>query len=140
MIIEEKLKEIILSRYGAVKTFAEACGLPYGTVDTILRRGVHKASITNIIAICKTLNISTDELAHNRIVPIDKVIELKTDINEVSEMIAYARNNKRAFCHLTVDGIPMSSNELDILFDGIELTVEIIIRNRNRKKEKKGTE
>ena len=140
MIIEEKLKEIILSRYGAVKTFAEACGLPYGTVDTILRRGVHKASITNIIAICKTLNISTDELAHNRIVPIDKVIELKTDISEVSEMIAYARNNKRAFCHLTVDGIPMSSNELDILFDGIELTVEIIIRNRNRKKEKKGTE
>lgn len=136
MKVEEKLKEIILSRYGAVKSFAEACGLPYGTVDTILRRGVHKASITNIIAICKTLNISTDELAHDRIVPIDKVIELKADITEVSEMVEYARNNKRAFCHITVDGIPMSSNELDIMFDGIELTAEIISRSRKRKKEK----
>lgn len=134
MIIEEKLKEMILSRFGSVKTFAEACGLPYGTVDTILRRGVHKASITNIIAMCKTLNISTDELAHDRIVSIDKTIELKTDISEVSEMIEYARNNKRTFSHLTIDGIPMTSHELDVLFDGIELTVEILIKNRCRKK------
>lgn len=138
MKIEERLKELILSNYGSVKNFASVCELPYGTVDTILRRGVHKASISSIIRICKTLNISTDELAHDKIVPIDKVKELKFDINEVSELITYARNNKRSFCHLTIDGIPMSSHELDVLFDGIELTVEILIKNRCRNKRNEG--
>ena len=57
------MKELILSKYGTVKDFAVVTDLPYGTVDTILRRGIHKASVTNIIKICQTLGISTDELA-----------------------------------------------------------------------------
>lgn len=49
MKIEEALKNLILSKYGTVKDFSLATELPYGTVDAILRRGIHKASVTNII-------------------------------------------------------------------------------------------
>lgn len=69
MTIENELKELIISRYGTIKAFAVEIGMPNSTLDSIFRRGIQNASITNVIKICHQLNISTDQLCNGRIVP-----------------------------------------------------------------------
>ncbi|WP_053241999.1 helix-turn-helix transcriptional regulator [Clostridium sp. DMHC 10] len=62
-LIEDSLKEIILSKYKSLREFTIKIGMPYSTFDTILKRGVDKANIINILKICDELNISADKLA-----------------------------------------------------------------------------
>ena len=50
-----------------MKAFSEKIELPNSTIDSIFRRGVNNASITNIIKICKALEISADALADGRL-------------------------------------------------------------------------
>lgn len=132
MTIENRLKELILSRHGSVKSFADACGLPYGTVDTILRRGVNKASITNIIKICKTLKISTDELALGRITAVARELPEENRSKEITEILRNARNSLDEYSGLTLNGVAMSKEEIDTLLNGIEVTLWIIKNQRNR--------
>jgi len=66
--IEDRLKALILEKYKSIREFAIEIQLPYSTLDSIFKRGVHKASITNIINICRALGISTDMLAAGEIV------------------------------------------------------------------------
>ena len=54
---EEKLKQLILSRYSSVKSFAEENGMPYSTVRSILERGIMNANVENAIKICSALDI-----------------------------------------------------------------------------------
>lgn len=68
MTIENELKGLILSRYKSVRDFAISINMPYSTIDSIFKRGVSNASITNIIKICKALSISADDLARGSIV------------------------------------------------------------------------
>lgn len=62
--VEESLKELILSKYRSLREFTIKIGMPYSTMDTILKRGVDKANILNILKICNELNISADKLAN----------------------------------------------------------------------------
>ena len=76
--IEDSLKELILSRYKSLREFTLKIEMPYSTLDTILKRGVDKANIVNILKICDELNISADKLANG-------IIEKKNfDINSLS--------------------------------------------------------
>ncbi|WP_427112394.1 helix-turn-helix domain-containing protein [Megasphaera sueciensis] len=68
MTIEEKLKNLILSKYKSIREFCISVDMPYSTIDSILRRGISKASIANIIKICRHFNISADALADEEIV------------------------------------------------------------------------
>ena len=68
MTTEEKLKNLILSRYRSLAEFAERCGIKYQTMVSIFSRGVSNANVTNIIKICQTLGISTDDLADGKII------------------------------------------------------------------------
>lgn len=61
-IPESKLKEKILERFDSVRQFSFKIGIPYTTVDTILKRGIDKANVGNVKKICKELNISIDSL------------------------------------------------------------------------------
>jgi len=61
--IEEQLKELILTKYKSIREFANEIGIPYTTMDSILKRGVRNANITNILKITKALNIDTEQLA-----------------------------------------------------------------------------
>lgn len=54
---EEKLKQLILSHYSSVKSFAEENGMPYSTVRSILERGIMNANVENAIKICSALGI-----------------------------------------------------------------------------------
>ena len=62
-ITEQALKELIISKYGNLSKFCEAIDMPWTTLDSILKRGVSKANIANIIKITQELNIDTENLA-----------------------------------------------------------------------------
>ena len=70
MTIEEKLKDYILKKYKSIREFTIAIDLPYSTLATIFKRGIANANVNNIIKICQALNISADELAAGKIVPL----------------------------------------------------------------------
>lgn len=57
-ILERLIKE---SGY-SVRSFAQKCGIPESTLYTILKKGVGRASVDNIIIICKNLGITVEEL------------------------------------------------------------------------------
>lgn len=128
MTIEEKLRQLILSEYKSVAEFAEACGVKYQTVMSILTRGVNNASITNIIKICKTLRISTEELAKGQIVFIQPAEEMKHSLEAISSFFLFYLSEPG----ITYDGIPLSDSELLFLQDMFELSIEMLKRKRNR--------
>ncbi|MCW1043074.1 hypothetical protein OJ597_11880, partial [Streptococcus anginosus] len=54
---EDKLKQLSLSHYSSVKSFAEENGMPYSTDRSILERGIMNANVENAIKICSALGI-----------------------------------------------------------------------------------
>ncbi len=66
--IEFKLRELILSRYKSINEFAKTTNMPYSTIDSIFKRGIENASVSNLSKICKTLDISLDMLTEGYIV------------------------------------------------------------------------
>lgn len=58
----EIIKEMIKERWPTHKAFAEAAGLPYTTLRSILQRGVGNSAVENVIRICRTLGITIEEL------------------------------------------------------------------------------
>ena len=90
-MLEQKLRELIISKYKSVRAFSEEADLPYTTVDSILKRGVEKANVKNIIKLCQVLDIDTDALASGKIEP--RHIELKIAITpEEKEFLARFRS------------------------------------------------
>ena len=67
-MIENKIKDLIIERYGSVKQFSNKINVPYTTIDTILKRGLLKSNVLNVIKICNELNIDIDELTNNKVV------------------------------------------------------------------------
>ena len=66
--MENKIKELIIEKYGSVKRFAEKVNVPYTTIDTILKRGLLNSNVLNVIKICNELNIDVNELANSKVV------------------------------------------------------------------------
>ena len=66
--VENELKELILDRYGNLSEFCKKIDLPWTTLDSILKRGVDKANIKNILKITAELNIDVESLANGQIV------------------------------------------------------------------------
>ena len=67
-MIEVKIKELIIEKYGSIKRFADKIGVPYTTVDTIFKRGFLNSNVSNVIKICNELGIDVNELANNKVV------------------------------------------------------------------------
>ena len=65
---EERLKELILSKYKSIREFTTSIDMPYSTFDSILKRGISNSNIANILKICSTLNIDAEMLASGEIV------------------------------------------------------------------------
>lgn len=57
-IISSLIEEKGMSR----RAFAEQIGLPATTLQSMLTRGIGKASVDNVLKVCKGLGITTDEL------------------------------------------------------------------------------
>lgn len=65
-MLEDKLKDLIIERYGSVRQFSFSINIPYTTVDSILKRGIDNSNVGNVIKMCKALNISIDNLLDNK--------------------------------------------------------------------------
>jgi hypothetical protein len=126
MTIEERLKDYILTKYKSIREFTLKANIPYSTVDTILKRGVPNASIGNILKICSALNISADELANGNIVPVEN----RSDSIDVGELLLNYQINDRI--NFELDGKPLTTEELVLLFDSLEVSLEIIRRRRRQ--------
>jgi len=57
----EILAEMI-DKKGSRRAFAEEIGMPPTTLQSMLTRGIGRASIQNVITVCKALGITVDEL------------------------------------------------------------------------------
>lgn len=77
MSVEEKLKNLIIERFDSVKRFSNEIGIKYTTLDTMLKKNIGNAGVSNVIKICRALNIDIDALAEGRIEPKRKI---KTDL------------------------------------------------------------
>ena len=127
-MIERKLKELIIERYGSLREFTPHTGLPYTTVHTILKRGIDNSSVENVIAICRALHISADALANGEIIPADT--HGKYDLLTVVETLRMNGSADR----VSLDGQPLSDAEFKMLVDGIAFSAELIRTSRKDKK------
>lgn len=64
-MLEDKIKELIIEKYGSVRQFALKIDVPYTTIDSILKRGIDNSNVSNVIKMCKALNISIDKTIEN---------------------------------------------------------------------------
>ena len=133
MTIEEELKALILSRFKSLREFTIYSGMPYSTVNAILTRGVGNSSVSNVIHICQTLGISTDELAEGRITPSEDLNAADVPVIEISnmaELYKYRAKNSRS---LILDGKPLEPDEVQTFVNGLDLIVGLIRKNRKEK-------
>lgn len=128
--IEEKLKELIIARYGTMLAFSSAINIPNSTLAAILIRGVDKASINNIIKICNELNISTDALAEGKIVQVEE--KPSTDWKDLKEIITFVRLALSSSAGLTLDGEPLTYEDIEDFIEHLNLSCEFIVRKHRR--------
>lgn len=123
MTIEEKLKELILSRYRSVLVFTNSIGMPYATMTSIFKRGINNSSVVNIIKICNALGISADALAQNRIEPIQSQI---TEAVELNDIVIELKEKTP----VTLNGEVLLPNEIKTIVNALEISIEMVKRNR----------
>ena len=56
------LEQLIKEQGYNLKSFASKCDIPYTTLYGIMKNGVGKATVDNVMAICHGLDITMDEL------------------------------------------------------------------------------
>ncbi|WP_458397865.1 hypothetical protein [Anaerotignum sp.] len=125
MTTEEKLKDYILSHYKSVHEFTQSIDMPYGTMASIFKRGIANSSVTNIIKICSALEISTDELAQGKIVPIIKTTSTK--VEDIIEKIKYEISNS---VDLTIDDEPVDEKSKQDILISLDMIIEFEKRKR----------
>jgi predicted transcriptional regulator len=128
MGIEERLKELIKSRYGSIREFTKAIDMPYSTVASIFIRGIDNASVTNVIRICSALGISADALVSNgRIIPVRTVPE---DAKELRELLRDVRTKVLTYDDLTVGGRPADHLDRLAVVTALDIAVEVGLRHK----------
>lgn len=128
MNTEEKLKELILSRYHSIREFTNAIDIPYTTAVSIFKRGIGNSSINNVIKICKALGISVDELADGNIVPVRSYEKSTERIFEVEEILEDVKDQLNQCDGLTFKGKPVSKDNIDSIVDAMDIGVEMVKR------------
>lgn len=63
MTIEEQVKALILQQYKSLRAFTNSIGVPYSTVDAMLKRGIGGGAVSTVIKICDALGITADGVA-----------------------------------------------------------------------------
>ncbi len=65
--LESNLKALIIQEYGSLKKFTEIIGMPWTTLDSILKRGVANSNITNVLKITRELGLDAEKLVEGEI-------------------------------------------------------------------------
>lgn len=136
MSTEEKLRNLIIEKYGSMRAFCKEIQMSPSTLTTIFQRGIHSASIQNVIKICQALGISTDELAENRVIPVDakerQALRLLGYARELEMVVSLSREYKNSYEPYCIDGKEMTPEETELFIDGIELLMNLIRKQRIR--------
>lgn len=113
MQAEERIKELIIAKYGNVRAFATESGISYTTVRSILERGIMNAKAENVFKMCRLLGISPDTLADWKLE--DSSTKTSHDIDEaIKNAVMYNGNTLSEEDKRTIRGIVagyMSSKE-----------------------------
>jgi DNA-binding Xre family transcriptional regulator len=127
MKIEEKLQELILNRYHSLREFTIDIGIPYTTIHSIFRRGIDNSSLSNIIKICKALNISVDALAEGEIVFMKKQKTIEQPTSDQFEIKEIIEDTKDLLNHrkVTIDGEPLSKKGIESIIDAMEIGAQM---------------
>jgi hypothetical protein len=120
MTTEEKLKQYILTKHKSVLEFTQSINMPYGTMSSIFKRGIDNSSVTNIIKICSALEISTDELAKGKIVPI-----IKAESTKIEDIFNYAKKRLQTCSNPTLNDHPVNADTIASIIDSLDLLIEI---------------
>lgn len=120
-----------MSRYSSLREFTIESDIPYSTVNAILKRGIANSSLSNVSKICKALNISLDELEHNRIVPLDST-DNNEDQLELNKLIQYYKFKLQKSENITLDNIKLNDNEKYLILDSMDILLEQLRRKRER--------
>ncbi|EJS58162.1 MULTISPECIES: LexA family protein [Bacillus] len=92
-IVTRLIKEAGYSK----RAFAEKIGLPPTTLQSMLSRGIGKASIDNVIKVCKGLGITTDDLER-------LANEENSSIKEEVSIYETIRNDQSNIVHIPIIG------------------------------------
>lgn len=127
MTTEEKVKNLILRRYHSIREFSILTEIPYTTLDSILKRGIGNSSVTNVIKICKALDISADALADGEIVSVARRSTSKnlTELIEIKEILSDTKHILTHSGELTLDGKPIGKAGVESILDAIDIGVEM---------------
>ena len=124
-MVETKLRDLIVEKYGSVLEFSKHVGLSNSTIASIISRGVPKAGIANILRICEELGISAEELSNGNIVFVTKA---KKEIPSLEDQVDYIRR-----ADLTLGGQILTDSEKATVTDALNFAISMIRRNRSEK-------
>jgi hypothetical protein len=131
MTPEDKLKELILKKYHSVREFTIDNDIPYSTIHSIFKRGIGNSSVTNIIKICKALNISIDALADGEIRSIkERPSTPSTDGIEITNLLSDTKDTLIHSGKITLNGNPIGKAGIESIIDAIDVGVEIAKRKK----------
>jgi transcriptional regulator with XRE-family HTH domain len=131
MTSEEVLKEYIYAKYNSVRQFAIECGLKYSTVAAVLNRGLVNSNIDTVFTICQALGIRLEPLVKDA-----QIIELepKTRLSRKLEAYQIYIQIEASSGSLTLDGVGLDDQEIDMFLFGFDALIETIRRRRKYKK------
>ena len=84
MNLEDRLKKLIVLKFGYVNAFSIEIGLPYTTVRSILQRGIMNAKVENIIKIADGLNMKPEDLLNLSNEDSDIISRITTILNQLT--------------------------------------------------------
>ena len=128
MTTEEKLKDLILSRYSTLTAFADASGLKYQTINSILQRGINNANVSNIITICQTLGLSVEELSKGNFIYM-KAPDHSTPLEDLISILEIQLKEG----NVTFDGARITEGEAEMINDSLQFMIHLLRRKRERK-------
>ena len=135
MTIEEKLKNLILSRYASVREFSQVADIPNTTLASIFQRGVNNSSVSNVIKICKVLNISADALADGEIVTKYHTSKSATvETTEVREVVNEAKSKLAHADSLTINGQAVDIELVEPIIEALDIGFEMVKRKSTTNK------
>lgn len=129
MTIEEKLKDLILTKYRSIREFTQTIDMPYSTFSTIISRGIENSSVNNVIRICKELGISADALADGRIVHVSN--DYQKEELDIDHVINDVKGKVLSYDNLKLRGKPLDPAARLLLADYLDVTIELASRQIN---------
>lgn len=77
MTLEEQLKREILNRYKSIREFSSMTGIPYSTVDSVLKRGIKNSGVGTVIRIFSFLDIDVESISFETLKHLNTAVETK---------------------------------------------------------------